>query len=112
MAGYQGWKNYTTWGMALVFDNDRDIYEYFRAQIQELADEAADSEQVGEGIWTEKEFVKFSLSDDMKQFVEDWVEQAQENIKEGPGASLVSQLLSSAMDEVDWHEIAEHYMEE
>lgn len=95
--GYQGWKNYETWAVALWLDNDQGTYEMVREWAQEL--KAGDEEQPREGI---RRDVVIKLADMIKEWVES------EDVKPDLGATMYSDLLNAALSEVDYWEIAEH----
>ncbi len=99
---YNGWKNYETWNVALWLDNDQGTQELTRDLAQEACEGPA-SENVIKGIWTRAEDARFELADRIKDFVT-------ENLIPDLGASMASDLLNSAVSEVDWDEIAEHYL--
>ena len=46
--GYQGWKNYETWAVALWLDNYQGSYEYWRERIEELTSEVGPDDAVHE----------------------------------------------------------------
>lgn len=90
-AGYNGWINYETWAVKLWIDNDQGLAE-------QLQDEAK--------TWanTDKKDAAYGLSQVLKdQFTEN---------HPLPDASLYTDLLTAALGEVDWYEIAEHLLEE
>jgi len=98
--GYNGWSNYETWNVALWIDNDEGSYNYWRERSREilesdLSDDFAPPER--KAVWL--------LADEIKDTIEDMSPLASE-------ASLYSDLLGAALSEVDWREIAEHYLEE
>ena len=81
--GYNGWKNYETWCIALWIDNDEGLYNESRDIIRHKSvNDAADML---------KDFIG-----DMNPLLDD--------------ASLWSDLLGAALSEVDWYEIAENYL--
>jgi len=104
---YNGWKNYETWAVALWIDNEQSTYSYWRERAQELREAAPDRE---EKYWTEDDYVKFNLADELKEQLNDDADDLLESV--GQSASLYSDLLIGALSEVDWSEVAEHYMEE
>lgn len=91
---YNGWKNYETWAVALWIDNEQWSQEYAR----ELAEQATTDSSISEGRTAEG-----VLADTIKQWVE-----GQNPLAET--ATLFSDLLNAALSEVDWYEIAEHYL--
>jgi len=79
---YNGWINYETWNVALWLDNEQGSYD-------ECRDMARNARDV------------YDLAKRLEAFVEEF--------KPDLGASMFSDLLSAALNEVDWQEIAEHY---
>jgi hypothetical protein len=96
--GYQGWDNYETWAMALWMNNDQGLQE----MALEWAAEAK-AEAIGGAKKDRKDEAKFALADRLKDF---WEENTPE--LEGPW----SDLLSSALSEVNWDELAATYLED
>jgi hypothetical protein len=84
---YNGWKNYETWAVKLWLDNEEGSYYAMRELAEEYRHEDA-----------------WKLGDAIK----DWHEEFMPDL----GASLWSDLLTSAFEEVDWREIAEAYIED
>ena len=103
--GYNGWKNYETWATALWIDNEESTYRYARSLIRQAVEEAQEADQVMAGVWTQTEGVRFLLADALK----DWVTV---ELLPGLGATLAADLLGAAVEEVDWQEIADHFLSE
>ena len=93
---YNGWTNYETWNVALWFDNDSSEYWAEIAQDSYFAAEADDT-------FTKEENATFILADSMKESVE-------ENTPTVTG--MYADLLNASLSEVNWHEIAEHFIDE
>lgn len=94
---YNGWSNYETWNVALWFDNDEGLYN--------------ERVEVGQRLWDEAED-----EDDRSQAARialaDWIKSFTEEMTPDLGASMFSDLLSAALSEVDWHEIADNWLSE
>jgi hypothetical protein len=90
MTTYNGWHNYTTWLVALWLDNDQGTYSY----MTELAETALED---GDKPW--------QLGETIKEFVQDLC-YPDENSCTG----LVADLLNASLSNVDWTEVAEHYL--
>jgi len=113
--GYNGWANYETWSVALVVDNDEGTYNERRELVARLAEEA----RADVPDWsTVEDHVRYRVADGLK----DWVEEAMPDLTEptpgyfepagGPLSYLWSQLLSAALSEVEWSELADAWIEE
>lgn len=97
---YNGWTNYETWLAKLWADNSDDAY--FRERAQEIFDDAESDK-----IFTRKERATLDMADWLKDFHEELLE---EQMPKQFG--LFADLLNAAMSEINWHELAEHYMED
>lgn len=99
---YNGWKNYETWVVALWIDND---YGCYRLR-QEMAEEAWQDAEKRRGYksQTREDSAKCLLAARLKDWVEEMVPEL--------GASMFSDLLTAALGEVDWYEIAENWLSE
>ena len=94
--GYNGWKNYETWAVALWIDNEEWSYNETRSQAQVFTEDPEDERngRTVEGVYA------------------DWLKEYVEETMPDLGASLWSDLLNAAFGEVDWYEIAENYLSE
>jgi len=81
----QGWKKYETSEVAVWIDNDSGLLEYVHDLGRENKDNAA-------------------FADAIKELIEDMVPELE--------VSLFSVLLSSAIGEIDWYELADAYLKE
>lgn len=96
---YNGWSNYETWNVALWLGNDQGTYETCR----EMARECYANAKAEYGL-SREENAKCLLAEALKNM-----------IREGEpelGPSTYSDLLSAAISDVNWYEIASHYEED
>ena len=93
---YNGWKNYETWLIALWIDNEQRLQEEAR-----MVARYAKRKNLGDNTLP-------ALSAGLKQWVDDWHDVFAVSERGG----FVSDLLNAAMSEIDWYELAEHYLED
>lgn len=98
---YNGWKNYESWAVVLWIDKDSFSY----STRQEMAQNTWDETDGGDDLETRLSDAKRALSESLKDWVEEMNPLANDN-------SLFSDLLSAALSEVDWWEIAENFLED
>ena len=91
-ATYNGWTNYETWVTKLWIDEEEGSYHYWRERAQEYAE-------------SEESFMEnaYNLSQELKDTYE-------EEMPETEG--VWSDLLRSAFQAINWHEIAESLLNE
>ena len=56
--------------------------------------------------WSKEEYVRFTLADDLK----DWMEEAAEQL--GLEAGILNEYISGGIEETDWHLVARNLIEE
>jgi hypothetical protein len=88
--GYNGWKNYETWAVSLWLDND-----LYQTQCSIVAQVKEDNED-DEDRWANE------IAEQLEEFVEEHNPLSE--------ASLYTNLLNASLSEVDWLEIAEHFL--
>ncbi len=105
---YNGWTNYETWNVALWIDNEQGSYRQRCEMAQECWDQAEEpsvnARLTGREPFSRYEKARMALERALKSWIED----------DAPdlGASLYSDLLGAALQEVDWREIAENFLED
>ena len=102
---YNGWSNYETWAVNLWLTNEQGTYHECCDLAGQAVAEAPECRQVRDRIWTGEEARNFLLADRLKEYVQEM------NPLTGK-ASMFTDLLTAAISEVDWHEIAEAFLEE
>ncbi len=101
---YNGWTNYETWAVSLWIDNDQATYLHWREETARHVRESDDDEMVGKGIWTAREAARYKLAQQLRDEVTDAAPDLE--------ASVYSDLLQAALDDVDWIEIAESRLDD
>jgi hypothetical protein len=99
--GYSGWRNYETWCVNLWLANDHGMYLLLSGRAADVLadhDGSADAECAG------------AMADVVREFVEELRAVTLGGDSDEELASMFSDLLSAAMSEVDWREIAESWL--
>ena len=92
---YNGYRNYETWNVALWMSNDSS--EYWDERAREVAEQADDRDDARD-----------TLADSMKS-------EHEENTPEVTGMyadMMYADMMNAALSEVDWDEIAGHYIDD
>ena len=100
---YNGWANYETWAVKLWLDNDHGTYLYWQEVARETFDEAEDHPTLK--TIARPDNARYRLSERLKEEIGDQSPLVGE-------ASLYSDLLSAAISEVNWDEIANALLED
>src|SRR5678809_1182557 len=112
---YQGWSNYETWCVALWINNE----EPSQDEAERLADEVRENNPLpakpkGKGKKAAKEHAE-AIERAKRDAAQELAEQLKNSIEEfAPtlGCTLFADLLTSALGDVDWYEIAESFLNE
>lgn len=100
--GYQGWKNYETWAVALWIDNDQGTQEYWQDRVAEIEEEFSGREN------NDRRDVVWAVADALKDWHEEMAFESPNNGGLGfDDKGVFTDLLRAAMGEVDWKEVAE-----
>jgi len=98
---FNGWKNYPTWCVNLWLSSDEMLY----LEGLDIARDVATWRHPTSEYWTEEQSVRFNTADVFK----DWVTNV---LTPDLGASFPADLLGYALGQVDWHEIADAWIEQ
>lgn len=99
---YNGYENYPTWAVALWLDNSEADQNRAYSLAKQAQEEAPTDPRVTQEIWTEQEATRFLLADYIKHDVEAFMPEL--------AASLYSDLLTHAVGQVNWQEIADCFL--
>lgn len=118
--GYNGWTNYETWAVALWIGNEPGSYQYWEQDQPGECYRDAVKEQLGEWVFgpgadqapdIDRERATrdatYELSQRLKRELDDEAETPQ-----AVDGTMYADLLNAALREVNWFEIAEHYVAE
>ncbi len=96
---YNGWTNYETWNVALWLGNEQGSERYWASEAEDRFREAESSRS-----FTREDRAALDLAEQLKNEIEETAPEL--------GASMFSDLLSAALSEVNWLEIARHYIDD
>jgi len=102
---YNGWQNYETWATSRWLNNDEATCNHCRGLARAATQDAPNCEQARDQIWTADEAKKFLLADRLREYVEEMNPLTDE-------ATLFTDLLNAAISEINWHEIAETFLDD
>jgi hypothetical protein len=95
---YNGWHNYETWTVHLWLSNDQSSCDYWRSAARESWESVE-----ADAVFSRSTAARFALADRLKEEIE-----AGDPIAEAE-PSLYSQLLTAAISDVNWDEIADSF---
>ena len=102
---YSGWKNYETWNVALWIDNEERSYKYWQQEAQDAYNHAEPN-----STFSREENAVHILRERLKAHYE--YEKADLLDNAGLSSSMWADLLGSALSGCNWHEIAEHMIDD
>lgn len=109
---YNGWKNYPTWAVNLWLENDRGLYEMTLEATQDEINDAPNCIQVRDDIWTVEQATRFNTADRLREMVEELPHMGYgTDDGEFPTTGIPADLYGWALEQVDWHEIAQSWIE-
>lgn len=103
---YNGWKNYATWGVKLVLDNDEGTYLEVREMTRAAIEDAPADPNVPD-IWTAEQAARFNLADSIKDYTEELCGLGGEAYGLPELPMMAQQVIGAGLAEVDWQEIAD-----
>ena len=95
---YNGWTNYETWNLALWIGNEQGDSEYWNERAMEVYRDAE-----AERSFTKAERAALNLADELKNQIEE---------NQPVVTGFYADVLSAAISEVNWYEIAEHWIDD
>ena len=101
---FNGWKNYPTWAVNLWLSNDEPLYRE-TLERTEAAMDAAEAEQIEHPYWSEEECLRDGVADMLKAWVTD-------ELAPDLGATFAADLLGYSLALVEWHDIADAWIEQ
>lgn len=96
---YQGWTNYETWQVNLVWSNEQGSYTHWRETAEEVWDDAE-----ADKVFTRSENARTRLAERMKESLEESKPESLEGLWEA--------MVDSFISEVNFHEIANSWLDD
>lgn len=109
---YNGWKNYETWAVGMFLDGNYDGPGTYYGTVETVRVALEDIEHPTSEYWTVEQSERFAVADALKEFVEEMnnpymIDDDHPTQLEG----LAADLFGAAMSSVDWHELADAWIE-
>ena len=103
---YNGWTNYTTWCVNLWLDNDEQTQNATKARVADFLEDWEPAPVIASIGITTAQARRYAVADMLKEWVDEVVWPGGEPIP----ACMATDLVNSALSEVDWHEIADAWI--
>ena len=97
---------WAAWMVTLWIENEEGAYTAWQDRVTALRAEAPEADNVESGIWSEEEYVQFTLADELKTWVEGMVEELDLE------AGILGEFLSYGTSETPWNVVALNLMGE
>jgi len=107
VAKYLGWKNHQTWVVNLWLSNDEQSYQHWREQAEVCYNDAANNAKNHDPTFSQTDRAAFMLADCLTEALE----KLNPLIMDNRPCDLYSDLLSGALSEVNYDEIARALLE-
>lgn len=110
---YNGWKNWETWSMNLHITNDAGVNGFWYETAKNYLQEHIDSDECEHEAWSEEwvRDVSYKLSETMKDVIEESLDDSQGDWEDNFNSLLIKQLINGCLSEVNWDEIAAHFID-
>ncbi len=111
---YNGWYNWETWSMNLHITNDSGVNNFWYETAKNYLQAQIDSDECEHEAWSEEwvRDVSYKLSETMKDVIEEeLVDEVNYRKQETFSALLVRQFMNGCLSEVNWDEIAAHFID-
>jgi hypothetical protein len=102
-----------TESLLMVLDNDRQAFDECLNMASMAVGHRDTCSQVREKIWTPEQAERFLLADMAQEYVETLIDDPGVlNLKDvgEAGESVVKAFVRHAFEQVEWHEVADHYL--
>ncbi len=109
----------TTEMFLITIDSDREGSDHCREQALAAKAAAPICEQVADGIWTVEQAERFLLAVSLRDYVEKLIDDvvalgigqvARTYSHQSTGSCVAKTLARCAFDDIDFHEVADHYL--
>jgi len=100
---HEGWTNFETWAVATWLKSDHKKYRYWYSEARWHREESPQCKEVREGIWSLEDAARRNMADQIQREITQHVS--------GVGRGAYAELLDAALGNVNWEEIAEHYLQ-
>ena len=109
---YNGWKNYETWAVGMFLDGNYDGPGTYYGAIETVRTQLEDVQHPTSEYWTVEQSERFGVAEALEDFVEEMtnphmIDDDHPVQLEG----LVADVFGAAMSAVDWHELADAWIE-
>jgi hypothetical protein len=110
---YNGWKNYETWAVGMFLDGNYDGPGTYYAALEAVRTTLEDVDHPTSEYWTEEESKRYGVADRLKDLVTEYVnpESYDDDHPDPKLHPLVSDILGAALSDVDWHELADAWIQ-